>query len=54
MKLLRDKVLDMAKELRQHGKAAEAGQRPGTGPESSEVNAYFACPFISWLDVGWQ
>ena len=45
MKLLRDKVLCMAKELRQSGEATEMVQCPGTGPESGEVknlrSAYF-------------
>eukprot|EP00752_Nemacystus_decipiens_P007052 g6322.t2 len=35
-KLLRDKVLCMAKELRQGGKATEGGQCPGMGDERSE------------------
>lgn len=39
MKLLREKVLYMAKELRQSGKSSETVQFPGTGAESGEVNA---------------
>ncbi|CAM9539794.1 unnamed protein product [Ectocarpus sp. 12 AP-2014] len=36
MRILRDKVLFMAKELRQSGHPSKAGQRPETGAESSE------------------
>lgn len=49
MKLLRDKVLYMAKELRESEKATEAAQCPGTGAESSEVNTYLTSICASGL-----
>lgn len=49
MKLLRDKILHMAKELRQSGKAPEVAQCPGLGTESSEVRVFFATPGASGL-----
>lgn len=45
MRLLREKVLCMAKELRRRGKAAETAQCPGTGPESSEVKQH-GCSYL--------
>lgn len=64
MKLLRDKVLYMAKELRQSGKATEAGRCPGMGAENIEVKAYLASLCASGLasvgidaiehDTNWQ
>lgn len=44
MKLLRDKVLCMAKELRQSEKANEVAQCPGAGITSSEVIHTYAAP----------